>query len=85
MGGLLGLCMGFSLLSIFEIIFHCGGAIKKKWLSHRSHDNFNRNSSQQNACSTCSTSAGCNNKVTLIDKHRSSSEDVTELRIYVID
>ena len=32
-GGLIGLCMGFSLVSAFEIMYHCGGAIKKKWTS----------------------------------------------------
>ena len=78
-GGLLGLCMGFSLVSVFEIIFHCGGAIKKKWLSHRSDDNSNRNSTQQVACSTCGTSAACNNNDTPINNRttgrRSSSGD----------
>ena len=34
-GGLLGLCMGFSLVSVFEIMFHCGGAIKKEVLRRR--------------------------------------------------
>ena len=29
-GGLLGLCMGFSLVSVFEIMFHCGGALRKE-------------------------------------------------------
>ena len=29
-GGLLGLCMGFSLVSVFEILFHCGGAVRKE-------------------------------------------------------
>ena len=79
-GGLLGLCMGFSLVSVFEIIFHCGGAIKKKWLSHRSDGNSNQNRSQLVACSTCGTSASCNNNVTAISNrttgHRPSSEDL---------
>ena len=30
-GGLLGLCMGFSFVSVFEILFHLLGAIKKVW------------------------------------------------------
>ena len=36
-GGLLGLCMGFSLVSVFEIMFHCGGAVKKELLRRRKH------------------------------------------------
>ena len=31
-GGLLGLCMGFSLISAFEIIFHCMISIRKMYL-----------------------------------------------------
>ena len=31
-GGLLGLCMGFSLISAFEIIFHCLISIRKVYL-----------------------------------------------------
>ncbi len=27
-GGLLGLCMGFSLVSVFEILYHTVGAIR---------------------------------------------------------
>ena len=30
-GGLLGLCMGFSLVSLFEIVYHLLGALKKMW------------------------------------------------------
>ncbi len=30
-GGLLGLCMGFSLVSIFEVVYHLLGAIYKWW------------------------------------------------------
>ena len=30
-GGLLGLCMGFSLVSLFEIVYHFLGALKKMW------------------------------------------------------
>jgi Amiloride-sensitive sodium channel len=30
-GGLLGLCMGFSLVSLFEIIYHLIGALAKWW------------------------------------------------------
>lgn len=28
-GGLLGLCMGFSLVSVFEILYHALGALKR--------------------------------------------------------
>ena len=34
-GGLLGLCMGFSLVSVFEIMYHCSGGIKNKWNNYR--------------------------------------------------
>ena len=34
-GGLLGLCMGFSLVSVFEIVFHLGGAIKKEFVRRK--------------------------------------------------
>ena len=34
-GGLLGLCMGFSLVSVFEIVFHCGGAMKKEFMRRK--------------------------------------------------
>ena len=34
-GGLLGLCMGFSLVSVFEIVFHCGGAVKKEFIRRK--------------------------------------------------
>ena len=37
-GGLLGLCMGFSVVSIFEIMYHCGGAVNKKWKVSRNAD-----------------------------------------------
>ena len=30
-GGLLGLCMGFSLVSLFEIFYHLIGAVAKWW------------------------------------------------------
>jgi hypothetical protein len=30
-GGLLGLCMGFSLVSVFEIVYHALGAMRKWW------------------------------------------------------
>ena len=30
-GGLLGLCMGFSLVSVFEILYHVLGALRKWW------------------------------------------------------
>ncbi len=30
-GGLLGLCMGFSLVSLFEILYHVLGAVSKWW------------------------------------------------------
>ena len=30
-GGLLGLCMGFSLVSVFEIVYHACGTARKKW------------------------------------------------------
>ena len=30
-GGLLGLCMGFSLVSVFEVLYHLMGAIRKWW------------------------------------------------------
>ena len=30
MGGLMGLCMGFSLVSIFEIVFFCAASFGKK-------------------------------------------------------
>jgi hypothetical protein len=30
-GGLLGLCMGFSLVSVFEIVYHMLGALRKWW------------------------------------------------------
>ncbi len=35
-GGLLGLCMGFSLVSAFEIVYHCAlnccrRCVEKKW------------------------------------------------------
>ncbi len=32
-GGLLGLCMGFSLVSVFEIVYHMIGAVRKWWSS----------------------------------------------------
>mgnify|MGYP001248349400 CR=1 FL=1 len=46
-GGLLGLCMGFSLVSVFEIVFHCGGAVKKEFMRRKrqqtSHKTENSN------------------------------------------
>ena len=33
-GGLLGLCMGFSLVSVFEVLYHLMGAARK-WWRHR--------------------------------------------------
>ena len=30
-GGLLGLCMGFSLVSVFEIVYHILGSLRKYW------------------------------------------------------
>ncbi len=35
-GGLLGLCMGFSLVSVFEIVYHVIGALRKWWSSRLS-------------------------------------------------
>ena len=29
-GGLMGLCMGFSLVSVFEILYHMSGAFRRK-------------------------------------------------------
>ncbi len=38
-GGLLGLCMGFSLVSVFEIVYHILGSLRKYWansqMTHR--------------------------------------------------
>ena len=42
-GGLLGLCMGFSLVSLFEIVYHILGAFRKWW-----HDQNSRTKEVQN-------------------------------------
>lgn len=53
-GGLLGLCMGFSLVSLFEILYHILGALSKWWgsspktsedLSTRSKSSWNNGQS----------------------------------------
>lgn len=37
-GGLLGLCMGFSLVSVFEILYHAIGTLAKAWVSNGASD-----------------------------------------------
>ena len=41
-GGLLGLCMGFSLVSVFEIVYHACGTVRKKWKEWRSQPISNK-------------------------------------------
>ena len=37
-GGLLGLCMGFSLVSVFEIVYHVLGALRTWWEEQKAEE-----------------------------------------------
>jgi hypothetical protein len=51
-GGLLGLCMGFSLVSLFEIFYHMLGAVAKWWKTMPKRQQQRRRLSQLNESET---------------------------------
>ena len=54
-GGLLGLCMGFSLVSVFEILYHCGGAFKKEFLRRQGPKKPHQSSDDIDSVAKCHT------------------------------
>ena len=77
-GGLLGLCMGFSLVSVFEIMFHCGGAVKKEFLRRQKHQKSRNTDKSEHTVvfSRANRDTSEQNENCLIDEEIANNEEI---------